>query len=695
MQRLPRVFTSIFLCATTAVHAAAQGSDECSTATPIFGNGTYAVSTVGSTDSFEQTGSCPNAHHDVWFYWTSPATQSTRLSLCGGTAIDTVIAVYPGNMCPNPGTQLGCNDDSCGQQSQLYFSASIGSTYLIQIGAWSDTDTFTGTFSLQAGSTCGSSVGPDVIVGDITNIVNYGASNGLDAFTLGTTSCNIGDTVVQWSGPTNHHPLISENFYKYKVVGGSGRFEQIGMSWLKHGFAADTGSLCCPCQNPGNNQILGVGCSDPYSGGQAGTQSGLTPRWQVNAHTGFFPYPGANPPFSGSTARRCEAALADLEPSNAAVKYYVECVYTTADDALAGNNNNNASTKQINVSGGPTDYSFTTSGSVQRAWSTIRNWRMVEPGVVLDDVQVPGDGLFIVGSHATSLGGGVYHYEFAVHNMNVARGCGSFSVPIAAGAIVFNIGFHDITYRNGDGVGNVSQSSADWTGAVGGGAVTWTTETPAQNANANAIRWGTTYNFRFDANVPPTNGSVSVGLWSAGSPSSMNASAEIPSGDPSVSSFCAGDGSGAPCPCANSGTPGHGCDNSAATGGALLTETGTPSLSLDTAQLTSSSELPSALSIVLQGDTPIVAANFGDGLRCAGGNLKRLYVKSATGGTVIAPVVGDPSISARSAALGDPIPLGATRVYQIYYRDPSPTFCPSPPGDTFNSTNAIGLVWGS
>jgi hypothetical protein len=61
---------------------------------------------------------------------------------------------------------------------------------------------------------------------------------------------------------------------------------------------------------------------------------------------------------------------------------------------------------------------------------------------------------------------------------------------------------------------------------------------------------------------------------------------------------------------------------------------------------------------------------------------------------VTAPVAGDPGILERSAAAGDPIPLGGTRVYQVYYRDPNPGFCPSPPGGTFNASTAIAIAWG-
>jgi len=156
--------------------------------------------------------------------------------------------------------------------------------------------------------------------------------------------------------------------------------------------------------------------------------------------------------------------------------------------------------------------------------------------------------------------------------------------------------------------------------------------------------------------------------------------------------FCVADGVTIHCPCGNDGLHGHGCNNSARTGGALLR--GTRDLGLDTAVLTVTGEMPTALSIVLQGATPLMGALvFGDGRRCTGGLLKRLYTKHASAGVVIAPEAGEPSIRARSAALGDTIPAGATRAYQVYYRDPDPAFCPTPPGGTFNVSNGLLLVW--
>jgi Tol biopolymer transport system component len=158
-------------------------------------------------------------------------------------------------------------------------------------------------------------------------------------------------------------------------------------------------------------------------------------------------------------------------------------------------------------------------------------------------------------------------------------------------------------------------------------------------------------------------------------------------------SFCMGDGTLTDCPCANNGLPGSGCDNSAGTGGALLLASGEPSLANDTLVLSSAGELDHALSVFLQGTTAITMLNFGDGLRCTGGVLHRLYIRNASAGVVGVPQAGDLSISARSAALGDVIAAGATRYYQTYYRDPSASFCPAPQGNNWNISSGTLVVW--
>jgi hypothetical protein len=162
---------------------------------------------------------------------------------------------------------------------------------------------------------------------------------------------------------------------------------------------------------------------------------------------------------------------------------------------------------------------------------------------------------------------------------------------------------------------------------------------------------------------------------------------------PSAPAFCFGDGTTAtPCPCGNVGSPGRGCDNSSGGGGAWLTSQG--SAFPDTIRFTSTGELATSSSIFLQGSAPILQGLvFGDGVRCTGGQLLRLYTKSASNGTVSAPSGADPSVSARSAALGDPLAPGSTRYYQVYYRDPVLAFCPAPPGNSWNASNALRIEW--
>jgi hypothetical protein len=156
---------------------------------------------------------------------------------------------------------------------------------------------------------------------------------------------------------------------------------------------------------------------------------------------------------------------------------------------------------------------------------------------------------------------------------------------------------------------------------------------------------------------------------------------------------CFGDGTlPTACPCANNGSTGHGCENSAGSGGALLVSGGTTSP--DTVVLTSSGELATALSIFLQGSgNSTTGFVFGDGVRCASGTLLRLASKNAVSGSASYPVAGDLSISTRSAALGDTLAPGATRVYQTYYRDPNLVFCPAPPGNTWNVSSSQIIVW--
>jgi subtilase family serine protease len=157
--------------------------------------------------------------------------------------------------------------------------------------------------------------------------------------------------------------------------------------------------------------------------------------------------------------------------------------------------------------------------------------------------------------------------------------------------------------------------------------------------------------------------------------------------------FCFGDGNDPNvttlCPCFNFGAAGNGCANAVNANGANLACSG--NISPDTISFTATGELNTALSVFLQGNVNTNSGIlFGDGVRCAAGTLKRLYTHNAVGGTVTAPDGFDATVSAQSAALGDPIAPGTKRFYQTYYRDPNLGFCS---GLGFNVTNGIQVQW--
>ena len=114
----------------------------------------------------------------------------------------------------------------------------------------------------------------------------------------------------------------------------------------------------------------------------------------------------------------------------------------------------------------------------------------------------------------------------------------------------------------------------------------------------------------------------------------------------------------------------------------------------DTVVLSTAGMHPSVLHLYFQGDAAIVAGRiYGDGVRCTGGRLLRIGAKLAVEGASIYPDTGEPTITARCAALGFPIAPGTTRIYQVQYREPDAAFCPPPVGANFNASNAVEITW--
>ncbi|MGE0480807.1 MAG: hypothetical protein AB7Q17_10095 [Phycisphaerae bacterium] len=369
---------------------------------------------------------------------------------------------------------------------------------------------------------CRGRPGPDLIIGYLNGPSNYSSDGGYEALAIGFETCNVGTVWADFFGSTNRHPVEGNNLYRYRVTNGVGRFEHVGMSWLRHEFSALSRDICCTCQ-PTDGTHLGVGCSDPNTSDSFGVQTSLSPRWQINAHSGAFPYPPANPPWSGSTARRLRVAISDLQVADntngGTIRYYSEAFCVAADDAAADNANNNASHKPINVSGSGSTWSFSFNGATETQRAAIYAWQDIDPEVREVEFDVPEVGprsaRMVLANKVTPLAGGLYDYEYALYNQNSDRSANWFSVPVAPCVAITSHGFHDVDYHGGDGPGDVNFDGTDWPFAHFAGRATWNGPERA-NATGNALRWATLYNFRFVCDAPPTDGLVSVRLFKPG-----------------------------------------------------------------------------------------------------------------------------------------------------------------------------------
>lgn len=378
------------------------------------------------------------------------------------------------------------------------------------------------------------SIGPDVIVGSISTVNNYAPSGSIRAYSVGTTACNVGDENLLWLNGDERHPVVAQNLYRLM----DGRFEQIGMSWVKHGTAATAGSFCGSCSGVGGS-VLGVGCSDVYSATANGLQVNMGPRSDVNASTGEFPFPFTFNVLSltSTTNKRLQVQQDDVDPAlNPGALYFVEGHCVAKDDAAAGNHHNNASYRRATFDSA---FVMTLVDDTQVERPAIMAWRDYglggtgpDAGVELVHVDVPGGGRFWVGAKATSNGDGTWHYQYAIQNFNSHRSAGSVRVPIPAGAIVTNVGFDDCFYHT-----NEVYDNSDWVVTVHEDAIQWSSpQTFDENPNTNALRWSTLYNFRFDADVGPAPGTLTLELFRPGDPASVSVAVTAP-----------GDG-GSPCP---------------------------------------------------------------------------------------------------------------------------------------------------
>ncbi|MBI4717761.1 MAG: hypothetical protein HY763_08165, partial [Planctomycetes bacterium] len=246
---------------------------------------------------------------------------------------------------------------------------------------------------------------------------------------------------------------------------------------------------------------------DPLGPGPGGCTQNFPSRNHIG-HTHNF----------GGIEHRTQVQEVDLVPAlNPGATYFGEVHYITPHEYTAGNGNQNN-----NVSHGPFEvqgpdvngfYQFIEAGATSFESPSVDSW----PGAVQTHIEPAQlrDGKAVLAYKATDLGAGQWHYEYAIYNMNLGRGVGSFGVPLPSGVTLSNVGFH-APLNHAPEANAENYTNDPWVAAAGGGMFTWSTDPFAVNPLANAIRWGTLYNFRFDADTPPRSVLATVGMFKTG-----------------------------------------------------------------------------------------------------------------------------------------------------------------------------------
>ncbi len=349
----------------------------------------------------------------------------------------------------------------------------------------------------------------------IDNLDYYGRRgpshpNGQIGMAMLNTMCNPGSVNIPWQAPMQpNHPMFG--FLIVRVH--DDKIEQINeWSYCKHAFLSiNVNGSCGTCQNPGTGSLMGINCSDTYGSGNNASRTYLGPPEEIDPWLGTWNPVGsyfdigdpsqAGYPAAADGVRSLSQSIFDsvdnrvtvneVELTTPGASFYYALQLIHRGEALANRGDNLAHRGMTPTFSGST-WNFSNNSENQQFGSVLDRW----PGA---DVQVghngSDDGRFFVASKVTSLGGGNYHYEYAVHNVDNSRAGGSFRLPIDASATASNFSFGDID----------SDGSNDWSAARVGNEVVFT------STATNPIEWDTIYNFGFDADFAPGATQCSIG----------------------------------------------------------------------------------------------------------------------------------------------------------------------------------------
>ncbi|MBK8101390.1 MAG: hypothetical protein IPK26_30270 [Planctomycetes bacterium] len=419
---------------------------------------------------------------------------------------------------------------------------------------------------LAAASACSLCAQSNAVAGTDVNLYDVSAStiygrrgaaypNGEVGIGFGHAFCNGGTVHVPWaSSPTTSGQMTDVHFkIAFLLVRESnGRMVQISTpdSYVKHSRVTyNLGSSNCGTCQSGPGSTFRIGCYDAYSTGFNGDQFNLGPPNEIDPWLGSWNPVGSyfdrgDPVVGGAAANDGTQSLTYTQTGNFdAVKNRVTVpeselsqtgtfygqVHLVCEGEPVANRGNNQLSERLNFSWSGSSWSTSNAGGPVSG-SVLNRWTGAQVNLGGNGAN---DGRFAVGVVVTPLGGGMYHYEYAVHNIDNSRGGATFRVPVQAGSTTTNFGVRD----------NDTNALNQWTAARVGNEVVFSA------AANNPLNWNSIFNFWFDCNVPPGGGTAQIDQARVG-PGALTVAVttRTPSGVPAATIASVGNGcGGSPC----------------------------------------------------------------------------------------------------------------------------------------------------
>ncbi len=337
--------------------------------------------------------------------------------------------------------------------------------------------------------------------------------DGINGLSASVTLCNDGPGVAAWQAAmAEDHPGVTLNLYRVALADdGVERIEQVGTSWVFHGFAALAQSFCASCSGSLGLSALGPGCSTSDAAAVVGDRFWLGPRGEWDPFAGSWSCLGSW--FDGTpvdclrdetgagldpVAHRLQVHDADLLVAGAS--FLLEAAVLSTDDQDPGDDVAHVGVVPL-WTGANWVFSLAAPGQTV-AGPAVQSWGDVVTSASL----APDDGELLLAVSVTDLGAGAWRYEYALANLSVGRALDALEV--VAGGAASSPFFGDVDEDTGN----------DWSLETTGDVWSWSLPEglPTGEPGGGALTWGVAYGFGFTSDRAPVSGTLALSLSDAG-----------------------------------------------------------------------------------------------------------------------------------------------------------------------------------